>query len=386
MITLFKQPRIKFLKYKYFAFALSGAIILAGLLNMTVGKGLKFGIDFTGGTFIRIKFREPIKTEEIRAKLSPMGLGDSIIQEIEKGQREYQIRTAGLIRRGENPAEEIETHVIIGNMVVEALQKPEDLAQLEKGLKDLNNVDHKELANLLAQSFPEEAEEVARKIIELRDNKGIIESFDDLKGLGLKEEIIKFLQENSFLGSLCVLSRETVGPQAGKELRKKAILATVWALIGMLIYIAFRFKVAYGVAGVLTLIHDVLVTLSIYSFTNREINLPIIAAILTLVGYSINDSIVIFDRIRENLKILRKLPLEELMNVSLNQTLSRTVLTAGTTFMAVLFLFLFGGKVINDFAFTLLIGLIVGTYSSIYQSCPIVLYWQKIFAPKKRLK
>jgi len=386
MITLFKQPRIKFLKYKYFAFALSGTIILAGLLNMTVGKGLKFGIDFTGGTFIRIKFREPIKTEEIRAKLSPMGLGDSIIQEIEKGQREYQIRTAGLIRRGENPAEEIETHVIIGNMVVEALQKPEDLAQLEKGLKDLNNVDHKELVNLLAQSFPEEAEEVARKIIELRDNKGIIESFDDLKGLGLKEEIIKFLQENSFLGSLCVLSRETVGPQAGKELRKKAILATVWALIGMLIYIAFRFKVAYGVAGVLTLIHDVLVTLSIYSFTNREINLPIIAAILTLVGYSINDSIVIFDRIRENLKILRKLPLEELMNVSLNQTLSRTVLTAGTTFMAVLFLFLFGGKVINDFAFTLLIGLIVGTYSSIYQSCPIVLYWQKIFAPKKRLK
>jgi preprotein translocase subunit SecF len=386
MITLLKQPKIKFLQYKYFAFALSGTIILAGLLNMTVGKGLKFGIDFTGGTFIRIKFREPIKTEEIRAKLSPKGLGDSIIQEIEKGQREYQIRTAGLIKRGEKPGEEIETHVIIGNMVVEALQKPEDLAQLEKGLKDLNRVDHKELVNLLAQGFPEEAEEIARKIIELRDKKGIIESFDDLRGLGLKEETIRFLQEKSFLGSLCVLSRETVGPQAGKELRKKAILATVWALLGMLIYIAFRFKVAYGVAGVLTLIHDVLVTLSIYSFTNREINLPIIAAILTLVGYSINDTIVIFDRVRENLKILRKLPLEELMNVSINQTLSRTVLTAGTTFLAVLFLFLFGGKVINDFAFTLLVGLIVGTYSSIYQSCPIVLYWQKIFAPKKRLK
>lgn len=386
MITLFKQPKIKFLNYKYFAFALSGIIILAGLLNMTVGKGLKFGIDFTGGTFIRIKFREPIKIEEIRAKLSPKGLGDSIIQEIEKGQREYQIRTAGLIKRGEKPGEEIETHVIIGNMVVEALQKPEDLAQLEKGLKDLNSVDHNELVNLLAQGFPDEAEEIARKIIKLRDEKGIIESFDDLRGIGLKEEIIKFLQENSFLGSLCVLSRETVGPQAGKELRKKAILATVWALIGMLIYIALRFKVAYGVAGVLTLIHDVLVTLSIYSFTNREINLPIIAAILTLVGYSINDTIVIFDRVRENLKILRKLPLEELMNVSINQTLSRTILTAVTSLMAVLLLFLFGGKVINDFAFTLLIGLFVGTYSSIYQSCPIVLYWHKIFAPRKRLK
>lgn len=386
MITLFKQPKIKFLKYKYFAFALSGVIILAGLLNMTIGKGLKFGIDFTGGTFIRLKFREPITIDEIRAQLTPKGLGNSIIQEIEKGKREYQIRTAGLIRRGEQQTEEIETHVVIGNMVVEALQKPEDKLQIEKGLKDLNTVDHKELANLLSPALSNGAEEVAKKIIDLRDEKGIIESFDDLRNIGLKEEIIKYLQEKSFLGSLSVLSRETVGPQAGKELRKKAILATVWALIGMLIYIALRFKLAYGVAGVLTLAHDVLVTLSIYSFTNREINLPIIAAILTLVGYSINDTIVIFDRVRENLKILRKLPLEELMNVSIAQTLSRTVLTAGTTFLAVLFLFLFGGKVINDFAFTLLIGIIIGTYSSVYQSCPIVLYWQKVFQPKKRLK
>lgn len=386
MITLFKQPKIKFLKYKYFAFALSGTIILAGIINMTMGKGLRLGIDFTGGTFIRLEFREPITTDEIRARLVPKGLGNSIIQEIEKGQREYQIRTAGLIRRGEQATEEIESHVIIGNMVVEALQKPEDTAQLEKGLKDLNTVDHKELANLLAPGFSEEAEEVAKRIIDLRDEKGIIESFDDLRNIGLKEEIIKYLQEKSFLGSLSVLSRETVGPQAGKELRRKALLATVWALIGMLIYIALRFKLAYGVAGILTLAHDVLITLSLYSFTSREINLPIIAAILTLVGYSINDTIVIFDRVRENLKILRKLPLEELMNVSINQTLSRTVLTSGTTFLTVLLLFLFGGKVINDFAFTLLIGIIIGTYSSIYQSCPIVLYWQKLFQPKKRLK
>ncbi|MCX7973114.1 MAG: protein translocase subunit SecF [Candidatus Aminicenantes bacterium] len=355
-------------------------------MNITLGKGLKFGIDFTGGTFIRLKFREPITTEEIRARLTPKGLGNSIIQEIERGHKEYQIRTAGLIKRGEEKPEEIETHVVIGNMVVEALQKPEDAAQIAKGFKDLNSVDQKELINLLLPTFPEEAEEAAKKIIALRDEKGIIDTFEDLRQIGLKQEIIKYLQEKCFLGSLCVLSRETVGPQAGKELRRKAILATVWALIGMLVYIALRFKLAYGVAGVLTLAHDVLVTLSIYSFTDREINLPIIAAILTLVGYSINDTIVIFDRVRENLKILRKLPLEELMNISINQTLSRTVLTAGTTLVAVLFLFLFGGKVINDFAFTLLIGLIIGTYSSVYQSCPLVLYWHKIFQPKKRLK
>lgn len=385
MRRLFKQPNIKFLKLKYFAFALSTTIIITGMLNITMGKGLKFGIDFTGGTFIRVKFKQPMSIDEIRARLSPKGLGNSIIQEIEKGQREYQIRTAGLISKEEKTTE-IEAHEIIGNMVVEALQQPEDKVKLEKGLKDLNTVDHNELANLLSNSFSDEAESQAARIIELRDEKGIIEDFNVLKEAGVKDEVISLLQEKSFIGSLALLSRETVGPQAGKELRRKAILATVWALIGMLVYIAFRFKVAYGVAGVLTLVHDVLVTLSIYSFTNREINLPIIAAILTLVGYSINDTIVIFDRVRENLRVMRKLPLEEIMNLSINQTLSRTILTAGTTFLAVLFLFLFGGKVINDFAFTLLIGIVIGTYSSVYQSCPIVLYWQKIFQPKKSLR
>jgi len=384
MFRFFKPPNIKFLRYKYFAFALSGLIIIIGMLNITLGKGLKFGIDFTGGTFIRVKFSQPISTDEIRARLAPKGLGGSIIQEIEKGQREYQIRTAGLIKKGEKP-EEIEAHEVIGNMVIEALREAKDTQLIEKGLKDLNTIDHKELVSLLA-AFPEEAEAAANRIIEWRDEKGIIDNFDSLKEAGLKEEIIASLKEKTFLGSLSILSRETVGPQAGKELRKKAVLATVWALIGMLIYIALRFKIAYGVAGVLTLAHDVLVTLSIYSFTNREINLPIIAALLTLVGYSINDTIVIFDRIRENLRVMRKLPLEELMNVSINQTLSRTILTAGTTILAVLFLFLFGGKVINDFAFTLLIGLVIGTYSSVYQSCPIVLYWQKLFAPKKALR
>ncbi len=382
MFQLFKQPNIKFLKYKYFAFALSGLIILAGMINMTTRQGLKLGIDFTGGTFIRVMFRQAIPIDEVRARLNSKGLGGSLIQEIEKGQREYQIRTAGLIKKGEQP-EEIEAHEIIGQTVIEALREPQDFSSLEKGLKDLNTVDRKELTTLLLSDFPEEAEQTAARIIEIRDELRIIDDWAKLREAGIKEEVVTFLREKSFLGSLSLLSRETVGPQAGKELRRKAALATIWALLGMLVYIAFRFKLAYGVAGVITLAHDVLVTLSIYSFTNREINLPIIAAILTLVGYSINDTIVIFDRVRENLKIIRKWPLEEIMNLSLNQTLSRTVLTAGTTFLSVLFLFLFGGKVINDFAFTLLIGILIGTYSSIYQSCPIVLYWQKLFKTKK---
>jgi len=151
----------------------------------------------------------------------------------------------------------------------------------------------------------------------------------------------------------------------------------------MLIYIGIRFKFAYGVAAILTLAHDVLVTVGIFSLTNRELNLPVIAAILTIVGYSLNDTIVIFDRVRDNLKILRKLKFENILNSSINQTLSRTVITSGTTLLTVLALFVFGGEVINDFAFTMMIGVIIGTYSSIYMSCSLLLFWKKIFKPKK---
>ncbi len=151
----------------------------------------------------------------------------------------------------------------------------------------------------------------------------------------------------------------------------------------MLIYIGIRFKLAYGVAAILTLVHDVLITLGIFSFTNREINLPVIAGILTIVGYSLNDTIVIFDRVRDNIKLFRKYEFEKILDKSINQTLSRTVITSSTTFLTVLALFLFGGEVINDFAFTMIIGVLIGTYSSIFQSCPLLLFWNKIFKPKK---
>jgi preprotein translocase subunit SecF len=184
---------------------------------------------------------------------------------------------------------------------------------------------------------------------------------------------------------MSVKRRETVGAQVGSDLRRRATQATVWALIGMLIYIGLRFKFAYGVAAILTLAHDVLIVLGIFSFTNREINLPVIAGILTIVGYSLNDTIVIFDRVRDNLKILRKRDLEFILDSSINQTLSRTVITSGTTFLTVLALFFFAGPVINDFAFTMMFGVLIGTYSSIYQSCSLLFFWNKIFKPKKGL-
>ena len=213
---------------------------------------------------------------------------------------------------------------------------------------------------------------------------GIILDYSQLETIeGINIEVINYLKKNAFLSRLSVLSKESVGPQVGEDLRRKATQATIWALVGMLIYIGIRFKYAYGVAAILTLAHDVLLTLGLFSLTNREINLPVIAAIMTLVGYSLNDTIVIFDRVRDNLKLLRKRKFGDLLNISINQTLSRTIITSGTTFLTVFTLFLLGGEVISDFAFTMMIGVVIGTYSSIYQSCSILFFWKNIFKPKK---
>lgn len=382
-MQIFKKPNFTFMKYKFFAFALSGIIIAVGIVNITAKKGLNYGIDFAGGTLIQIRFRNPFSIADLRQSLSNVDLGNSKIQEVEKGQREFIIRT---MLPEEDVDQELEAHVIMGNKVVETLKNDEDRLASEKGLKDLNDIEMNQLTYIFQSSFPDKAEELAEKIIDFRESveqKGIIENLNQLTELEISPEAIELLKEKTYLGSMSIKRRETVGPQVGHELRRKATQATIWALIGMLIYIGIRFKFAYGVAAILTLAHDVLITMGLFSLTNREINLPVIAAILTIVGYSLNDTIVIFDRVRDNIKILRKLNFESILDTSINQTLSRTVITSGTTFLTVAALFFFGGEVINDFAFTMMIGVIIGTYSSIYQSCSILLFWKKIFNPKK---
>jgi preprotein translocase subunit SecF len=381
-MQIFKKPDFNFMKYKLFAFGLSGIIIIGGIINITKGKGLNEGIDFAGGSLVRVMLKNEIPIDEVRKLLSEVGLEKSRIQEIGASKREYLIRSLQTL--GESQEEEIEAHEIIGNKVIEALRLQEDRAALERGLKDLNTIAERELTLILEASFPEEASAIAQNILSFRISEGIIQDYTQLQQeRGISQEIINTLEGKTFLGSLAVLSKETVGPQVGHDLKRKATQAVIWALIGMLIYIGIRFKLAYGVAAILTLAHDVLITLSIFSLTNREINLPVIAAMLTIVGYSLNDTIVIFVRVRDNLRILRKHDFERILDTSINQTLSRTVITSGTTFLTVLALFLFGGEVINDFAFTMIIGVVTGTYSSIYQSCPLLSYWNKIFKPKK---
>jgi preprotein translocase subunit SecF len=185
-----------------------------------------------------------------------------------------------------------------------------------------------------------------------------------------------------FAGKFEVVGSESVSAKVGGDLRRQAVMATLYALVGILIYIAFRFEWIYGAAAVFAVFHDTLVTLGLFSLFNYEINLTVIAALLTLVGYSVNDTIVVFDRVRENLKTRRRDDLETVLNDSINQTLSRTILTSGLTFLTVLALFLFGGEIINTFAFAMVIGIIVGTYSSVAVAAPLVLIYVNARKPK----
>ncbi len=218
---------------------------------------------------------------------------------------------------------------------------------------------------------------LAQAIVDYRDKTkgGVLSSMDELKGVA-DPAVIASLHDGFFLSNFGVRNVEIVGPQVGKQLRTQAKLAVLYSLAGMLVYLAFRFEWIYGVAAVITVFHDTLITVGAFSLMDKEISLTVIAAILTLIGYSNNDTIVVFDRIRENLKLMRREKLSEIVNRSINQTLSRTILTAGLTFLTVLALFLFGGEVLHGFSFALVIGILIGTYSSIAIAAPILVAYQ----------
>ena len=201
---------------------------------------------------------------------------------------------------------------------------------------------------------------------------------------GLSEDVKIALNNRFGRESLEVRRVEMVGPKVGKDLRRKGMLAVIFSLLGMLMYIWWRFELRFGVGAIICLIHDVIITLGALSLTNKAVDLPIIAALLAVVGYSVNDTIIISDRIRENLKKMSRGRLRDIVNKSINQTLSRTCITAGTTLMVVIALFSLGGEVIHDFAFTLLVGICIGTYSSIFIASPLLIVWERIFPKKKR--
>jgi preprotein translocase subunit SecF len=217
-----------------------------------------------------------------------------------------------------------------------------------------------------------------------KDNEFLVrvqESSENLEALA--GQIETALNAAYGVGKNEIRRTEMVGPQVGKDLRNKGAQAILFAIIGMLIYITFRFEFRFGVGTVVALFHDVLITLGIFSLLNLEIDLTVVAAFLALVGYSVNDTVIVCDRIRENLGKLHHLPLAEVINRSINETLSRTIMTSGLTLLAVLALFLFGGSVIHNFAFTLLVGIIIGTYSSVFIASPVLIFWESFRAGRK---
>ncbi len=292
------DTKIDWLKYRWYFIGFSLIVTLVGALDAARKGGLKYGIDFSEGTIVYVKFENSPEVDVIRAELRSAGIEGSVIQ-----------------RYG---AEELNTVMIRAGRLSEDGELDEAANTI---LATLENIPNNKLADA---------------------------------------------------------STEIVGPVVGEELRKKARNATLFALVAMLLYIAFRFEFVYGVGATVAVIHDVVLTLALVSLFNLEITLYVIAAFLTLVGYSVNDTIVIFDRVRENRKLVRRSSLEEIINLSINQTLRRTVLTSGLTLFVVIALYVMGGAVLRPFSFVLVTGVIIGTYSSIAIASPIVLWWRTL--------
>jgi len=348
-MELFKNTDYDFLGKKWpFIFA-SLVLSVAGLGSIALKGGLKYGIDFKGGALMTVKFASEPPLDKIRAAMSHSEIkGDVSVQNF----------------TGATAQNEVE----IGTELQEERQL---------------NINRQAMESVLVNTFGQPG---SGKLDFANDRySGLITDFGQLSSTpGVNPGIINTLRQECYLAPYHVIQTQMVGPKVGAELRTKAVLATLYALAGMLAYIAFRFEWIYGLGAVIACFHDTIITIGLFSLFNKEMSMTVIAALLTLVGYSMNDTIVIFDRIRENLKMNRREPLERVMNKAVNQTLSRTIMTSGLTFLTVIALFVWGGPVLHGFSFALVCGIIVGTYSSVFVASPIVLFWHNYADQRKR--
>ena len=373
-MEFFHEPKIDFLGKKWYFLAFSLVFSVAGVLSMLFWHGIPLGVDFRGGTLVYVKFSHAPDDNSIRASLQKANLQRARIQRYGPPANNEVLIDLDVRETSEKALDQGKVQII------NALE-----TNAPVGKQDLNNSSSLTIANYLLEKDPLRAgtdanqrySAQAQAIVNYRDKVkgGVLSSIDELKSAA-DPAVVSVLPDGFYVSDFAVRNVEIVGPQVGSQLRKQALLATVYSLAGMLVYLGFRFEWIYGVAAVVTVFHDTLITVGAFSLTNKEISLTVIAAILTLIGYSNNDTIVIFDRIRENLKLMRREKLSDIVNRSINQTLSRTILTAGLTFLTVLALYLFGGEVLHGFSFALVIGILIGTYSSIAIAAPILVAYQ----------
>jgi len=372
-MRFFHNTKIRFMEYRWHWIIASTVLNLVAIGLIFIGPGFKYGVDFAGGTQLTLKFRTDPDLGRVRTALEALNLGDVSIQRFDEAAL-HQILVHMQNPKGQE-----------GDFTARMLQALQKEFGGGTGQLEINLQGSDALRDGLAQADPDKVggsfderrahyKPMSDEIMGLRKRVGIIGGADDLRSLApLSPAVKSYLSASAHFGEFALLAAENVGPVVGKDLREKAIYAVSFSLLGMLVYIWVRFKLQYGIGAIVANFHDTLITLGALIITNRPTNLPTIAALLPLVGYSTNDTVVIFDRIRERLRLERGKPLITVMDEAINATLSRTIITSGLTWAVVMALFIFGGDVINTFAFVLVIGIVVGTYSSIYIASPIAL-------------
>ena len=381
-----RNTNIDFMKYRKFFIGFSLAVMAIGAVAVFFLGKLNMGIDFVGGTQLTLKFASEPNVSEIRDILGRAGLKESQIQRFGKpGENEILVRTP-IVEGSEEGA---------ASQILEALSRHYNQAD---AAADLNQIGTGSISQLLEAANPDgiagepdaiaaHYTAVAESVMAVRKGQAIFRTWEEVAAVpGLTAKALDGLKSSATIGKFSPLATENVGPQVGKELRQRGFLAVIGALLGMLVYIWIRFELRFAIGATMASLHDVLITLGLYAFMGYEFNLTTIAAFLTLIGYSVNDTVVTFDRVRENMKKHRGRNLLKVLNESLNQMLSRTLLTGGTTIFASLMLYLFGGDVIRGFAFIMLVGIIVGTYSSIYIASPFALFWEEWFGGARKSK
>lgn len=387
-MELFKNTNYDFLGKKWPFIIASLILTAAGLVSLAIKGGPKYGIDFRGGALMTVSFAQDPPEDKIRAALSAKIPGEISVQRV-TGKRQVIIGTE--IGKSEQDEKALNSNRQVMEDALQAAFGAPEAGKLDLNRAPLSQVENRLRDGLQKASISindQQLQDLAKAIVNYRDTpprSGIIGNLDELKGVnGVTPQVLGVLKQECTLGQFNIVGTDVVGPKIGADLQRQAILATLYALGGMLVYIAFRFEWIYGVAAVIAVFHDTIITVGLFSLTNTDLSLTVVAALLTLVGYSMNDTIVVFDRIRENLKMSKRETLEDVINRSVNQTLSRTILTSGLTLLTAASLLFFGGQVLYGFSFALVCGIIVGTYSSVFIASPILIFWQDLVERRKK--